>query len=106
METEKELSNALINAVIANNPLEVQELLEKGAQPNYCEDDAEIRSLHFAALYNCPEVVPLLVMGGADIAALTDSDDTPLAIAKRHGHQGMINIINKYLHAGIDSSSH
>jgi hypothetical protein len=42
----------LIEAVIADNPLEVQRLLDSGLDPNGWEDQAKVRPLHFAAHYN------------------------------------------------------
>ncbi len=91
---------ALIAAVIADDALLVQALLEKGADANCCEDSAELRPLHFAALYNSPSVIPLLVMGGADSAALTDCDDTALSIAERHGHEKVITTLNRLIASG------
>ena len=98
MESSEELNQELLDAVIADSTEGVQRLLERGADANCFEDEAYVRPLHFAALYNSPQVVPLLMIAGADIAAVTDCDDTPLRIAERHGHQHMIEVLTKYLH--------
>jgi ankyrin repeat protein len=102
-EDNQDADKALIAAVIADNAPLVQELLEKGAKANCCEDSAELRPLHFAAIYNSPSVIPLLVMGGADSAALTDCDDTPLSIAERHGHEKVITILSRLIAHGVVS---
>lgn len=83
------LNKALLDAVIGNHLDTVKSLLEQGADPNYSEDEAEIRPLHFAAIYNSPDVVPLLIMAGANTQALTEYNDTPLMIATRYGHLGV-----------------
>lgn len=96
------VNKELLDAVIGNHFLTVKDLLEKGADPNYFEDEAQIRPLHFAALYNSADVIPLLVMTGADIFATTEYDDTPLQIAERHGHQEVIDILKRFLGVRVD----
>jgi uncharacterized protein len=103
MRADEDGPASLIAAVIADNIDLVQVLLEKGVEANCHEDPALLRPLHFAALYNSPGVIPLLVMAGADVAALTDCDDTPLNIAKRHGYKQVIAVLNK--HAAIGSGA-
>lgn len=100
MEESVENNVALIAAVIANDAASVQALLERGAEANCHEDPAQLRPLHFAALYDSPQVVPLLVMAGADVAAMTDCEDTPLSIAKRHGHELVVAALGKHLTGG------
>jgi ankyrin repeat protein len=96
MKGKKKCDEALIDAVIANDAAAVQRLLEQGASPNYCEDSADLQPLHFAALYDAASVIPLLVMVGADTSAMTDCDDTPLSIAKRHGHEQVVGILSQF----------
>lgn len=101
MSTEN-MNKELLDAVIGNHSITVKELLEQGADPNYFEDDAQIRPLHFAALYNSAEVIPLLVVAGASLSATTEYDDTPLMIAERHGHEEVVNILKKFHGAKVD----
>jgi uncharacterized protein len=76
------LEHALLDAVIANNAIDVKSLLEQGANPNYYEDDAKFNALHYAVMYNAEAVVDLLVTGGADLNARTDEENfTALQIA-------------------------
>lgn len=96
------MNKELLDAVIGNHFVTVKELLEKGADPNYFEDEAQIRPLHFAALYNSPDVIPLLIMAGGDVTATTEYDDTPLSIAQRHDHQDVINAIKKFYGVKVD----
>lgn len=86
----------LIAAVIADDVESVKLLLESGARADCCEDAAQLQPLHFAALYDSPKVIPLLIMAGADVMSMTDCDDTPLSIAKRHGNQAVIQVLSRH----------
>jgi ankyrin repeat protein len=99
---EDKMNKDLLDAVIGNHFVTVKELLEKGADPNFFEDEAQIRPLHFAALYNSPDVIPLLVMAGADIFATTEYDDTPMQIAERHDHHEVIDILKRFFGVKVD----
>lgn len=99
------LNQTLLDAVIGNHKAKVKNLLEEGANPNYFEDEAHIQPLHFAALYNSPDVVPLLVMAGANLHSETEYGDTPLMIAERHGHSSMITILQHLSTTLVDHST-
>src|SRR3990167_928675 len=90
------INRTLLDAVIDNQSHTVRRLLEQGADPNFFEDEAKIRPLHFAALYNAPDVVPLLIMAGADLYATTECEDTPLTIAERHNHPEVAPILQRF----------
>ncbi len=96
------LNKELLDAVIGNHVDMVKRLIEQGADPNYFEDEAQIRPLHFAALYNSPDVIPLLIMAGADIHATTEYDDTPLMIAERHDHKEVIETLKRFYGVKVD----
>jgi uncharacterized protein len=86
----------LIEAVILNDVEQVKKLLQQGADPNYCDDKAQITPLHFAAQNNCLAVVPLLVAAGANLNARTIPEgETPLDIARLQPetHQQMIALL-------------
>lgn len=85
-----QLNEKLLDAVIANRADDVKTLLEQGANPNFHEDSALIRPLHFAAAYDCADVVPLLIAAGADLNATTDCAETALTVAKRHSNKKVI----------------
>src|SRR3990167_11298087 len=93
---DDKLNKELLDAVIGNHVHMVKHLLEQGADPNYFEDEAQIQPLHFAALYNSPDVIPLLIMAGANIQAKTEYDDTPLMIAERHDHQEVVQALKRF----------
>ncbi len=99
------INKELLDAVIGNHLHSVKCLLEQGADPNYFEDEAQIRPLHFAALYNSPDVIPLLIIAGADTLATTEYEDTPLMIAQRHDHQDVINQLRRLSRAKIDNKT-
>ena len=94
---DKALNAALLEAVIQNEPVEVRNLLELGADPNCHEDDALLRPLHLAALYNSPDVIGLLIAAGANLHALTDDFETAASIAIKYGHIEVENWINRFL---------
>lgn len=84
----------LIDAVINNDIEMVRQLLEEGADPNVCIDEAQLRPLHFAAQNNSLEIAKLLITAGADVHARTIPDDeTPLEVAKLHGHRAFVELI-------------
>ena|SRR3990167_359282 len=97
-----DLNKALLDAVIGNQAHTVKRLLEQGADPNFFEDESLIRPLHFAALYDSPDVVPLLVMAGADVHATTEYDDTPLMIAERHSHPNVARVLKRFYGVKVD----
>ena len=94
MKTTKEDIEALINAIIENDPVEVRKLLERGVDPNQCLDDDKITPLHFAAQYNSMKVVPYLLAAGANVYGMTPEDfATPQDIAKLHKHTEMAKLL-------------
>ena len=94
--SNQNLNNELLDAVIGNHLQTVKGLLEQGANPNFFEDEAQLRPLHFAALYDSPDVIPLLIMAGGDMHATTEYNDTPLMIAKRHDHPNVIKTLSQF----------
>jgi len=101
MTTTNQMNAALLDAVISNQPEQVKQLLEQGADPNFFEDEAQIRPLHFAAVYDSADVVSLLVLAGADIHATTEYHDTPLSVAKRHGHNKTLGALSKFYSSSV-----
>lgn len=102
--TKNELNRQLIEAVISNDPKAVQHLIEQGADPNCFEDEAQIRPLHFASLYNAAKVIPMLILAGADIHAVTEYSDTPLTVAKRHNHQQALNALSTFYQVEVSEA--
>lgn len=85
-----------IDAVIKNDVKAVEGFLKQGIDPNMCLDGDNVTPLHFAAQHNCLEVAKLLILAGAKLYAKTTyGDETPLDIAKLHGHSQVIELIQK-----------
>lgn len=83
----------LIEAVIIDDTAEVKKILEAGVDPNQYEDHAQLRPIHFAALYNALNAVPLLVAAGADVSAESHEGVTALDIAKQHVYHEMVRLL-------------
>lgn len=98
------VNGKLLDAVINNDVSAVKHFLETGANPNYYEDCAKIRPIHFAALYNAPEAMTLLIMAGANIHATTETNDTALNIAQRYKHKKIVHTLMKI--SGISAIMH
>lgn len=97
MESNKQDTLTLINAVIANDADTVNELLNAGIDPNDVLDEANITPLHYAAQNDSLLVVPLLIEAGADLYALTEPEGlTPLELAIMHGNYQVTQILLAY----------
>lgn len=87
----------LLEAVIDEDLSLVEKLLAQGANPNAHIDDDKISPLHFAAQYNALAIAELLIYAGADLNAKTYPDGyTPIDIARLHGHEDMMELLEKY----------
>jgi ankyrin repeat protein len=86
--------NAL-HAAVAKEQLEICTLLlENGADPNAAQMQ-HVQALHSAVHRNNLALVQLLVEGGADVKGVMDNGDTPMLIAKREGHQEVLNYLQQ-----------
>lgn len=92
----------IFDAVTENDVNQINYLLQKGVDPNVCEDDAHITPLHFAAQNNALEAAQLLITAGADPTHQTKEGDTPLDIAKSYKHKEMINLLTKLIYKPFD----
>ena len=78
---QSELNHEFYLAVYSNNLSEVNRLLERGANPNYCSEAVHDWSMLDEAIYNNnPEMIELLVKHGTDINNI-NSSVPPLAKA-------------------------
>lgn len=105
MNSNQELTEELIDAVISNDVDTANELLSAGADPNAVLDDANVTPMHHAAQNNSLEVIPLLVTAGAEINPLTEPDGlSPLDIALLHKHTKIVQVLTAYL-SNLDAHS-
>lgn len=96
----------LIDAVIENDVEVVNEILNRGFNPNQFLDAARVTPLHFAAQNGALEVIPLLVEAGADICACTQPEgQTPLDVALLHNHDSVVQVLLAYL-SELDKHQH
>lgn len=87
----------LIEAVIHNDVAAVRSSLISGADPNHCQDKANVTPLHHAAQHNAVDVVELLITAGANLHARTKPEgETPLDVAKKFKHQAMITVLTDF----------
>ena len=78
---EPGVSEALVDGMAGN-----------GGDTNAKQGDG-LSALHAAAGAGRPEIVRILVFAGADPAARTPQGDTPLDLARRHGHKETIELL-------------
>lgn len=77
----------LINAVMNNQLKQVIRLLNRGVNPNSCEDPILLYSpLHDAAAHSNKEMVRVLLKAGAHLEAKDQNGDTPLQKAWLFNH--------------------
>lgn len=90
-------NEALLDAIINDQPIAVEDLLSNGADPNYEESCSDkLKPLHYAALYNAKKVVPVLVTAGADVNAKAGFDGiTALEIATQHRFRDMTRLLTQ-----------
>src|SRR5262245_42692910 len=86
--------DALIETVKANNPQEVQRLLNAGIDPNHYEDPAKVTPLHFAAQANAWQSAMVLLQAGAKVNAETADGLTPLNVAQMGQHIEMTKVLS------------
>jgi ankyrin repeat protein len=72
----------LIDAIIQHDINTVKNLLQQGANPNLCEDKANLTPLHFAVIYRSPGIIPLLLAAGADPNIQNEDGFTPLDLVR------------------------
>lgn len=86
-----------IEAVINNNEEVVKKMLQQNEKLSMLFlDEDKISPLHFAAQHNALEAANLLILAGADVNARTQyTGETPLDIARLHGHRPMVELLSK-----------
>lgn len=82
----RELYNSASNGLLS----EVNELLSKGADPNYQPYYGKWTALHSACANNHPEIVRALMQGKADSALKDRIGYTPLHVACMYGYMDCV----------------
>ncbi len=91
------LTYDLISAVMENNAEQVQQLLNEGADPNRCLDQAKVTPLHYAAQHNALTCIPLLIEAGANLFSKTEPDgQIPVEISLLHQHRQVTQLLMHY----------
>lgn len=84
----------LMSAVRKGDPEIVRILLEAGADPNGAETDfMQNTVLHIAAEKGDPVIVGMLLEAGADGNVENRFGQTPLDVAKQHGHEEIVKVL-------------
>ena len=71
-------------------------LLENGADPEIKDNVHGQTSLSRAAIYGRKEVVKLLLESGADVDSKNNYDETPLSLAAKRGHTGVMEVLKSW----------
>ena len=86
---ERSLTNPIIEAVQANDPMQVQEAVTNNKQLiNNCDDDG-LTALHYAVLINSLSTVELLCRHGAMLDAQNQNGQTPAHLAALQGYSNI-----------------
>ncbi len=85
----------LSEAIKKNNIDKVKKLINAGVDVNAKYDDA-ITALHYASIYNRPEIAKKLINAGADINARDKEGKTAFDIAKEEDYQEIIDLLENY----------
>ncbi|XP_052593179.1 2-5A-dependent ribonuclease isoform X2 [Peromyscus californicus insignis] len=101
--TISEDSLSLIEAVKEGNVDRIQQLLERGADVNICEDMGGWTPLHNAVQFGRVDIVELLLRHGADPRRRKKNGATPFIIAGIHGDVRLLEI---FLSRGADVDEH
>ncbi len=89
---------ALMQYVIRNDKNRIQNLLDRGANPNL-DDDEQDTALHLAAQRGDIDIVKMLLAKGADVNAKNKLGGTPLMWAGVYGHE---EVAHALLEKGAD----
>jgi cytochrome c len=81
----------------------VELLLKAGANPNIAKQSST--ALHIAADQGCLECVVLLANAGADVNARTSERATALHLAKRNGHNAIVDYLKQHGVHGVEIAS-
>jgi ankyrin repeat protein len=98
----KDIAPNVLSATLQNNALQLQELLNAGADPNLF-DDAGRTPLHHAAENSQAEFIPLLLAKGANPNAKDKTGETPLTLIFKRGSGLAGGIMDQLRDAGAES---
>jgi ankyrin repeat protein len=105
------LFNKLYDAIVDNNPLEVENYVKKDVIANLKDTDG-MTSLHHAVHNGNIDIVKILLKNGADVTQVTNQGKTTLHIATYQGHGKVVEVLlqhvsrdelNDYINAKITS---
>nr|CAG8470076.1 4882_t:CDS:2 [Entrophospora candida] len=91
-ETEENLNIQLIQEILNENPNNVKQLLEEGADVWY-KDDKGKSPLHFACDNGNKEIVSLLIQHGHPWNVIDNDNVTAGEYSKRNGHEEVYNML-------------
>ena len=83
----------LIDAIVAGDMETLKWYLEKGCNPNMIEDFECITPLHYAAAYNRPEAIPLLLTAGADPHRKSAEGLTAIEVALEVKNHNVVDLL-------------
>lgn len=88
-----QMGERLLDASISGNIAEIRELLSKGANVNYPDQELGDRPLHRAAMEGRVEAARVLIENHADVNAADNLGSRPLHWAADDGNMDMIRLL-------------
>ncbi len=93
----RKLNSLLVEAIMNNNPNEVKDFLNKGADPNGFIDHDQLTPLFFAVQNNALSSAFILLAAGADPnRENVNIRLTPLKLAELNNFHDVINLLKNY----------
>jgi uncharacterized protein len=89
----EELGSILLDAAFSGDIAAVQDLVRKGANVNFPDEELGDRPLHRAAMQGHSEVARFLIESGADVNAACNLGSRPLHWAAEAGHMQTVRLL-------------
>lgn len=83
--------------VLEDNSADLQSFLEKGADPNFVDEEG-FTALYSAVKYDSLDCAIVLLQWGARIAQSTDTNESPIELAVKSGQTEFVDLFLDVLH--------
>jgi ankyrin repeat protein len=96
LRLQSAFSKKLLEAIENDNPLEVENCIQRGVVVNFKDTDG-ITPLHHAVNNGNLDIVSTLLKNGAEVTQITNKGNTPLHIASSKGYREVVEMLLQYV---------